>query len=111
MLICDSPFSNLLKLAKDIGNKKISIPNFIINIGLGVMQGSIKEKTGLDIYKLDLLKCINFIKLPILFLTSKEDTFIHHTHVQELFDSYNFLHKELVFVHGDHNSERTKLLI
>lgn len=53
--VYDSPYSNLMKLAKEIAVNKTGLPEFIIKAGLSFISDTIYEKAKFDISELDIV--------------------------------------------------------
>jgi hypothetical protein len=74
--ILDSPFTSLIKMCQDVAREHYSIPKFLINLGIGIINGSIQSRIEVDLFQelipLDSSKgcCVNF--------TYKDSCSIHH---------------------------------
>ena len=106
VLIIDSPFSNLNKLAMELAKEKTGIPNFILPIALGLVKKGIKQKVDIKFGALDLTKFVNKIKIPACFIFSFHDEIIKPYHVEKLFELYGSPEKKLLSVKGHHNDAR-----
>jgi hypothetical protein len=108
----------------EIGSNKISLPDFIFAPIISSINERISQLFGINFIKeLNLIEKIEEIKykkprvyqlisnIKALFLTSKEDKLIHHTHAQTLHQHFPFCTKELQYLnlqHNDPRSEQTK---
>ena len=55
--IClDSPFANFCRLARELTKQYINLPDFLINGVLKIISSTIKEKNGIDIFKLNTIE-------------------------------------------------------
>ena len=76
--ICiDSPFENFKRLAEELVIKQIKLPKFIIDGALKIVQGTVKKKNGLDIYKLKPLENVSNTFQPALFIHAINDELIN----------------------------------
>ena len=87
-LVADSPFSNLKEITVEAVAKHTIIPEWIVKSVLHFIKGSVREKAGFDIEWLDIIPLVRKIHIPAIFITSPDDTFINHEHVEKLFDNY-----------------------
>ena len=87
-VVADSPFSNLKKITVEAVSKHTIIPAWIVKSVLHFIKGSVKEKAAFDINWLDIVPVVRRINIPAIFITSPDDTFISHEHVEKLFDNY-----------------------
>ena len=58
--------------------KQIKLPKFIIDGALKIVQGTIKKKNGLDIYKLKPLENVSNTFQPALFIHAINDELIKY---------------------------------
>lgn len=106
VLIVDSPFSNLNKLAHELAKEKTGIPNFLLPMVLGLVKKGIKQKVNIKFGALDLTRFAHSLKIPCCFLFSYHDEIIKPYHVEKLFELYGCPEKKLVSVKGRHNDPR-----
>ena len=106
VLIVDSPFSNLNKLAHELAKEKTGIPNFLLPMALGLVKKGIKQKVNIKFGALDLTRFVHSLKIPCCFLFSYHDEIIKPYHVEKLFELYGCPEKKLVSVKGRHNDPR-----
>ena len=106
VVIVDSPFSNLNKLAYELAKEKTGIPHFLLPIALGLVKKGIKQRVQIKFSALDLTKFVNKIKIPACFLFSFHDEIIKPYHVEKLFELYGCPDKKLLSIKGRHNDPR-----
>ena len=106
VLIVDSPFSNLNKLAFELAKEKTGIPNVLLPMALGLVKKAIKQKVNIKFGALDLTKFVHKIKTPACFLFSYHDEIIKPYHVEKLFELYGCPEKKLLSIKGRHNDAR-----
>ena len=105
-MISDSPFLKLTRLASEIAKEHKHFSSFFSGIILSFAKKSIKKRANFSIEALDQSHVINQCKMPICFVTSKEDKFVKPYNVEELYNLYKGL-KTLIYEKGDHNSQRS----
>ncbi|KRX10648.1 hypothetical protein PPERSA_05468 [Pseudocohnilembus persalinus] len=111
-MIVDSPFINLREVALDYANQKTNlIPNFVIDMVLNNIRKKILDIIDLDIDNLCLKQKATKIKIPVMFVCSKEDAFINWKQTQQLHDLYGTNYKQIYLVEGDHNAQRQQQFI
>lgn len=106
-LFCDSPFSDLKKLALDFAKDHSKVPAFLVKGALTFVKRSIKKRANFNIKDLDQTIIAKKCGAPIIFVTSKEDNFVKPWHVEKLFELYAG-EKKIIYVKGDHNAPRNK---
>ena len=104
--ICiDSPFSDIIYLAKDLCYQYAKVPGFIVNSGLSFIKKTIKAINDTD---LDNIKPIDFCGMsfiPAFFIHAKYDELIPYEHSLSMFEKYNGK-KFITVVEGGHNTIR-----
>jgi pimeloyl-ACP methyl ester carboxylesterase len=109
--ICiDSPFENFKRLAEELVIKQIKLPKFIIDGALKIVQGTVKKKNGLDIYKLKPLENVSNTFQPALFIHAINDELINVEHSINLFNNYGGPKSLKCCDKGGHNSRRPKII-
>ncbi|EAS05128.2 alpha/beta hydrolase family protein (macronuclear) [Tetrahymena thermophila SB210] len=112
-IICgcfDSPFSNFMKLASEIGAMKTGLPKFLIKGALSLIQSTILEKAKFNIEELDVLKNLEKASIPCLFVASKQDSFVKSHHTEKIQKNYKGENK-LLYFDGDHHEQRPVKLV
>ncbi|KAL4430501.1 hypothetical protein ABPG74_005426 [Tetrahymena malaccensis] len=112
-IICgcfDSPFSNFMKLASEIGAMKTGLPKFLIKGALSLIQSTILEKAKFNIEELDVLKNLEKASIPCLFVASKQDSFVKSHHTEKIQKNYTGESK-LLYFDGDHHEQRPIKLV
>ena len=104
--ICiDSPFSDIIYLAKDLCYQYAKVPGFIVNSALSFIKKTIKAINDTD---LDNIKPIDFCGMsfiPAFFIHAKYDELIPYEHSLSMFEKYNGK-KFITVVEGGHNTIR-----
>lgn len=49
--VLDSPFTSLVKMCQDVAREHYSIPKFLINLGIGIINGSIQSRIHVDLFQ------------------------------------------------------------
>ena len=109
--ICvDSPFEKFKKLAEELVVKQINLPTFIIDGALKIVQGTVKSKNGLDIYKLKPIEHVANTYQPALFIHAINDELINVEHGINLFNNYGGPKSLKCCDKGGHNTKRPKII-
>ena len=106
--ICmDSPFGDFKLLAKELCLKHITLPDFVLTTTMKFVKGTVKEKSGLDIEKLQPKIYASKTRTPAFFVHAVGDELISLEQTLKLYESYAG-EKCLNVVEGGHNSPRQK---
>lgn len=111
VLILDSPFSNLNKLACELAKEKTGIPGFLLPMVLGIVKKGIKKRVDIKFGALDLTKFVHDIKIPSIYLYSYHDEIVKPYHIEKLFELHGCSEKRLFSVKGRHNDARPKNIL
>ena len=107
--IClDSPFANFCRLARELTRQYINLPDFIINGVLKIIGGTIKEKNGMDIFKLNPIEEAENTFQPAIFVHAINDQLINLKHAFDIFNIYGGEKSLKCSEVGGHNSKRPK---
>lgn len=110
VIVVDSPFTNMNQLALEISQKKTKIPSILIKGILALIKNTIQNKANFSIDDVDVLKNISKCRMPVLFITSQNDTLISNKHTEKIYQSYQG-EKKVLYAQGDHNEARHISLI
>lgn len=103
----DSPFGDFKILAKELCLKHITLPDFVLNTTMKIVKSTVKEKSGLDIEKLQPKIYASKTKTPAFFVHAVSDELISLEQTLKLYEAYAG-EKCLNVVEGGHNSPRQK---
>lgn len=84
VICCDSPFSTLRKLVSELAGQKTKIPGFIVSGVMHFVRKSILKLAKFDINNLNAIDAAKHCSMPVIFITSEEDTFVSSKHVLKL---------------------------
>jgi len=112
-MILDSPFSDLTQLCEELVEKGreqgIVVPNFVVNMAIRMLQGSVKKQAGFNIKSISPISHADKCFIPALFVAGEHDDFIKKHHSEQIHQVYAG-DKNLIIVEGDHNSPRPKFM-
>ncbi|CAK0881696.1 unnamed protein product [Prorocentrum cordatum] len=110
-MILDSPFADLHQLAREIAMRMPvrRKPRVLVSAALRVLRGSIRKRSGLDMFRLKPIEHADSTFIPALFVAGTGDSFITPSHAKDIHGRYAG-DKNLVLVEGDHNSKRPSYL-
>ena len=104
-LVLDSPFSSLKLLINELAKDRVALPDFIIKQAIKWIKEIIKEKADFNLDNIEPRDYASKCYIPAFFCHSKGDTFVNIHHSKDLFNLYAG-DKNIVYVKGNHNSER-----
>jgi pimeloyl-ACP methyl ester carboxylesterase len=105
-IVCDSPFSSLELLAKDLAMMHAGwVPGFAVGSIIGKIRDTVLDRAGFDINDLDTLAYARKSSVPAFVFHGEDDDFVRYEHSQAVADHYagSCIHH---VVKGDHNSTR-----
>ena len=105
-LVLDSPFSSLKTLINELAKDRVALPNFVVKQALKWIKETIKEKAEFNLDDVEPIEYANKCFIPAYFCHSKGDTFVNIHHCKDLYNLYAG-DKNIVYVKGNHNSERS----
>ena len=106
VLILDSPFGDLKKVAAHLANQHSKyIPNIFIKGALALIRKTIKKKADFDISKIKPIKLVSKIIVPAYIAYSFEDELIPYEQFENILHDYRGP-KEYEIVEGGHNAVR-----
>ena len=110
--ICmDSPFASFCRLAKELTSKYITVPGFLVDTVLSFVRGTIIEKNGLDIYKLNPIDVAPITFQPAMFVHAMNDKLISIQHSIDISSIYGGERTLKCSDVGGHNSKRPDIII
>ena len=110
--ICmDSPFASFCRLAKELTNKYITVPGFLVDTMLSFIRGTIIEKNGLDIYKLNPIDYAPITFQPAMFVHAINDKLINIQHSIDISTIYGGERTLKCSDVGGHNSKRPEIIV
>lgn len=108
--IYDSPFRSLKRLIKELASEKTGLPQFFFAPFIPLVNARIKELCGWELIDLKLKRFIGNIRVPGMFITSKNDRMVNSEHVEKLHGAYTSL-KKLEYINEQHHEGRPGYLI
>lgn len=109
-MVLDSPFSSLSALAKELVQHYTKIPTFVGSIIRKFVRKTVKKKAAFDIDKLNPIEFVPKCFVPALFVVAKGDDFVRPHHGEKMFHKYAG-DKNIIYVEGDHNSDRPDFML
>ena len=104
-LVLDSPFSSLKVLINELAKSRVNLPDFIIKQAINWVKDIIKDKANFNLDDIEPREYAGKCFIPAYFCHSKGDTFVNIHHCKDLYNLY-VGDKNIVYVKGNHNSER-----
>ncbi|CAK76420.1 unnamed protein product (macronuclear) [Paramecium tetraurelia] len=108
VLVCDSPFSNLTLLCKELAKTNYKIPNCCFNCFWCYVKSKIHQEVQFNIDELNIVQIIQVLPqdVHILFLSAQQDDLIRESRPKLLMKQFRGQNKELFSFEGTHNSKR-----
>lgn len=107
-LILDSPFSCFRRMIYDIVYSKRSVPTCLIDLVMHFVLKTVKRKTGVNMYSIKPINCVQHITVPCFYMVSHEDLISRPDKVKDLYLKTAATTKEFYLTQGEHNSARNK---
>ena len=104
-LVLDSPFSSLKVLIDELARERVALPEFIVKQAIKLIKEIIKDKANFNIDDIELKDYAKKCFIPAFFCHAKGDSFVNIHHCKDLYNVYAG-DKNIVYVKGDHNTER-----
>ena len=105
-LVLDSPFSSLKSLINELAKDRVALPDFVVRQAIKWIKETIKEKADFNLDDVEPKDYAGKCFIPAYFCHSKGDTFVNIHHCKDLYSLYAG-DKNIVYVKGNHNSERS----
>lgn len=115
--VLDSPFGSMKKTVQDIAYEHYNLPNFLVSIGLAVINSSIKERIHADIFEeLSPFNSSMSCSAPVIFIVAKEDGLVLPKRVRQMHEKYGSkvdrkISKHLIECEGTHTDTRDESVV
>ena len=110
-IVVDSPFSDFRKLAKELVQKNIKVPGFLIEGAISIIGYSVYKKNEMNVSDIKAIDSVKKSFMPVIFIHAKDDEMVGYSHSEELIKNYAGDIKELKTVSGGHNGKRPNSLM
>ena len=87
-MILDSPFNKLSTIVEEYTDKNMSVPGFILSMGMKLMGNAIEKKVGFDLFDLRPGEAAEKINIPALFICGKNDKLLPPKTVIDIYKKY-----------------------
>ena len=105
-LVLDSGFYSLNILIHELVEKRVSLPNFVIEGILNNIKETVKQKAGFNLDEIEPYLYARKCVAPAFFCHGLDDNFVFTHHCYDLFNDYKGNIKSINLVKGNHNSSR-----
>lgn len=109
-IVWDSAFSDLKKLATELGKRYTKMPGFVLSLGMKAVASSVKSKANFNLEKVAPIRHVDKAFIPAQFAHALGDDFILPSHSEELHEKYSG-EKNYTTFEGDHNSPRPQFFL
>lgn len=110
-LVLDSPFDDLMVLAKSIAVNRLNIPSMLLSLPLLFITKKLREILGVNLLDLKPREDIEKLTLPVFFISCKEEEVLPPGCVQSLYSSCLSKEKVISYSEGEHGSVRDERVI
>lgn len=104
--VLDSPFTRLRLVVEELLTSRLSIPKFILNLGIEAVRQEIQNRARFDLNEVVPVNAARVANCPAFFGASTEDDLIQVHHSQDLHDAWGHRDKIVRIFNGDHNAKR-----
>jgi fermentation-respiration switch protein FrsA (DUF1100 family) len=105
-LVLDSGFYSLNTLIHELVDKKVNLPNFVIEGILNNIKETVKQKAGFNLDEIEPYLYARKCVAPAFFCHGIDDNFVFSHHCKDLYKDYKGNTKFINLVNGNHNSSR-----
>ena len=103
-------------MVQQVAYDHYKIPAFLVNMGMSIVDSSIKKRIGVNIFKLAPSKNGEYCSAPAIFIAGKKDGLVTSTNVKEFCDKYNSkrenkVRKFYLESGGDHSAKREREIL
>jgi hypothetical protein len=105
-LVLDSSFYSLNTLIHELVDKRINLPNFVIEGILNNIKETVRQKAGFNLDEIEPYLYARKCVAPAFFCHGEQDNFIFPHHCNDLYTDYKGNIKFFNLVEGNHNSSR-----
>ena len=110
-LVLDSGFYSLNTLIHELVDKRVNLPNFVIEGILNNIKETVKQKAGFNLDEIEPYLYARKCVAPAFFCHGIDDNFVFSHHCKDLYNDYKGNIKFINFIKGNHNSSRPYELI
>ena len=87
-LILDSPFSDLEKLTKHTCRQKTGLPDFLLSMGLKIVDMGVHSKIKIHLQDLKPIKFVSQIYTPAVFIGAAFDQIVPIGQIKNLYEAF-----------------------
>ena len=109
--VADSPFCDFRRLAKEMVQKMIKVPGFLLEGAISIIGHSVYKKNGMDVSAIKAIDAVKSCNVPVIFIHAADDELVPFQHSEDLIKNYCGRIKELRMVNGGHNGKRPNTLM
>ena len=106
-IILDSPFGNLTETIHYLVKGKVkSIPSWLINLTIKLLDSDIKKNAGISLYKINPNRHVQYLKTPCFMILGNNDEMIDTETFYKMHKDVGSKIKKVVLFNGSHADER-----
>merc|ERR1712070_130017 len=104
--VLDSPFTNVRLVAEELVNSRLSLPRFMLDMGIEAVRGEVKTRADFDIDDVKPEKGAPKARCPVFFGAGIDDDLVLPHHSQDLYDLWGGEDRVIRSFEGGHNDRR-----
>jgi len=104
--VLDSPFTHIRLVAEELVNSRISMPRFMLDMGIEAVRGEVRTKAGFDLDDVAPVRAAPKARCPCFFGAGIDDDLVLPHHSQDLYDSWGGDDRAIRSFDGGHNDRR-----
>jgi cephalosporin-C deacetylase-like acetyl esterase len=106
-VVADSPFGSLRQVIEELLTSRLSVPMFILNLAIESVLSEVRQRTGVDMNRINPIEVAPMASCPVLFGACVEDDLVQCHHSQDLYTVWGHTDRDIRrFDHCDHNDPR-----
>ena len=105
-MVLDSPFSDVEQMVRDAGNAYMSLGEYLALFLFSMVKNDIKEHIGHDLSTFQPIKFCHLCEAPCIFIVGKNDPLVPPERVNQIYEAYKGVPKEIMVIEGSHSSSR-----
>lgn len=104
--VLDSPFTNIRLVAEELVNSRLSMPRFMLDMGIEAVRGEVKMRAEFDIDDVKPIVAARKARCPAFFGSGVDDDLVLPHHSQDLCDTWGGEDRTIRTFDGGHNDRR-----
>jgi len=104
--VLDSPFTHIRLVAEELVNSRLSMPRFMLDMGIEAVRGEVSARAGFDLDDVAPIQYAPKARCPVFFGAGTDDDLVLPHHSQDLYDGWGGEDRSICSFDGGHNDRR-----